>query len=159
MIKYTCPRCKTKIETDDSMSGKEAQCPACQKVNPVPLSGRDIIAKQLQREQERGEAKKEQNKQQEKQTVVSAKKLGGEQSSAIEGASGLLGILCVLFGITGFIVFVVLAQTCKQPHSVTFWFAAMACLVGGFLNAMLFFIAELVLCYLRRIMNAVEADK
>ena len=56
MIKYKCPSCGAKLETEDSLSGKHETCPACRKSNAVPLSKSDQaeqrqkekLAKQLQ---------------------------------------------------------------------------------------------------------------
>jgi hypothetical protein len=42
MIKYPCPSCGAKLETDDSLSGKEESCPTCGQVNAVPLSKQDL---------------------------------------------------------------------------------------------------------------------
>ena len=41
MIKYKCSSCRSKLETDDFLSGKQEVCPVCKKVNPVPLSKHD----------------------------------------------------------------------------------------------------------------------
>ena len=53
MIKYKCRRCGVRLETDDSLSGKEEPCPQCGEVNPVPLSKADRRRVQAQLKQDR----------------------------------------------------------------------------------------------------------
>ncbi len=42
MIEYKCDNCGNTLETDDSLSGQQEQCPVCRKVNTVPLSKKDM---------------------------------------------------------------------------------------------------------------------
>ncbi len=51
MIKYKCASCGAKLETDDSLSGKQEACPSCQKVNPVPLSKHDLAEQQARQKE------------------------------------------------------------------------------------------------------------
>jgi hypothetical protein len=43
MIKYKCPFCKTGLETDDALSGKQDTCPECGKVHHGPLAKQDLL--------------------------------------------------------------------------------------------------------------------
>lgn len=62
MIMYTCPRCKTLLETDDALGMKDEACPLCKKTNRVPPSK---AQKQLQKDKDRAveELKKSQARQ------------------------------------------------------------------------------------------------
>ena len=51
MIEYKCVSCRAKLETDDSLSGKQEACPACGKTNPVPLSARDRAEQKRRRKE------------------------------------------------------------------------------------------------------------
>jgi len=55
MIKYKCPHCKTPLETEEALSGRQDTCPECGKVHTVPLSKEDL-AKQKAAENERRRA-------------------------------------------------------------------------------------------------------
>ncbi len=53
-IWYKCPFCKTDLETDQALSGKQDTCPECGKVHSVPLSKLDFAKqKAVQKEAER----------------------------------------------------------------------------------------------------------
>lgn len=49
VIKYRCASCGAKLETGDTLSGKQEACPACRKVNPVPLSNQDLVEEKKRR--------------------------------------------------------------------------------------------------------------
>ncbi len=80
MIVYKCYSCGTKLETDDSLSGKQEVCPSCQKVNRVPLSKGDH-EEHLRREKERKcqEYAKKQEEQKQRQRELDAQMRATEE--------------------------------------------------------------------------------
>jgi len=73
MIRYKCPHCRTAIETEESLSGKQDTCPECGKVHTVPLSKEDL-AKQKAAEKERRRAAS-QAEQERKRAAVEAERV------------------------------------------------------------------------------------
>ena len=63
MIEYKCASCGAALETDDFQSGKRQTCPACGKVNLIPLSKRDQAAEQERQRQAAKQAAAEQERQ------------------------------------------------------------------------------------------------
>ncbi len=60
MIEYKCSRCGNTLETDDSLSGQQEQCPICRKLNPVPLSKEDLAKRHAEEAAERERTRQEQ---------------------------------------------------------------------------------------------------
>jgi rubrerythrin len=58
MIKYKCPYCGNKLETDDSLSRKQETCPACHKVNSVPPSKQDLAEEKKRQDEIRHQEKR-----------------------------------------------------------------------------------------------------
>jgi len=193
MIKYTCAHCGAKLETDDSLSGKQETCPACRKANPVPLSKQDLADDKKWRKEEQRKQKeklrqeqaeslpKERAEQEEKQGQpdipyallrAAERKRGPQpapqvppmvpqqrtltQASLTETVFCILGCICVAIGIVVGAFFFV---ACLRAEDLMLLMFAVASVVGGFLAGMPYFAVQLVLRYLRSIMNAAERGK
>ena len=173
MIKYKCVSCGAQLETDDSLSGKKEACPACGTVNPIPYSKHDLaearrIKKEKVRQQQEEEKRKKQQQRQaadlEKQRRTAATQArpaapaqGAKPSpvgpSVTESVLQVIGFMIFGLGVTIAVISVVVAIRESEPTPLV---AGVAAIVVSFLWAMPFFIMQLVLRYLRRIMNAVE---
>jgi phage FluMu protein Com len=156
MIKYKCERCKTNIETDDALSGKQERCPSCKYMNTVPLSKVDRKALEdaeflRQREaEERANAEYTENL----KKTYEQKKLGKVPTS-IEEWLKIIGSVFVGIG-TIVLLCSLLAQGSNSVTPIHF-FAGLLVFLFCLGYAAIFFAAHLVLQYLRRITNATEA--
>ena len=162
MIKYKCPSCGAKLETEDSLSGKHETCPACRKSNPVPLSKSDQAE---QRQKEKIEEKPQHDV--EVRLAARPQQTGrpGQQgrrkptqtsASATEGILRIFGFACVIIGIVGMVIYLVIFHNEGEAAFLTY---AMASALIGLLVGMPCFVCQEGLQYLRRIMNAVEGAK
>jgi hypothetical protein len=158
MIKYKCPSCLNNLKTDDSMSGKQAMCPICKKVNFV-LSKKDIklntkhVIKKMEY-QIKSKKNLEQKIESLAPSIQNSESNRGDSLSKTESPSKtesmlqIIGILCVIFGI--------FAAVCCLHSPGSNIMLSIGVAFGGFLLGMPYLISHLVLRYLRRIMNAVE---
>jgi cation transport ATPase len=169
MIKFKCPSCGVQLEADDSLSGKQATCAGCAKLVPVPLSKNDLKqkkaeeeAKALREENERAQAIYRRQEEETQEELDAKIRLEEERERAqerarhaswTENALWVVGGLCVAAGIIGALIIFV-AGANEQNGWFVLW--SMLSLASGFLSAMLYFAAALVLRYLRRIANAIE---
>jgi len=178
MIEYKCAYCGAKLETEDSLSGKEEACPVCRKVNSIPLSQRDLAEQKRQRKEKlrqepiesltKAQVADLQAAEQEGQRraaeehfrrTVPQRELPTE-ASRTEDAYRRLGIISVVLGLTGAVICAILGITSEKRGEAPMMLAfATACVLAGFLAAIQYFAVELILQYLRRIMNAVEGRK
>lgn len=182
MIAYKGAYCGTKLETEDSLSGKQETCPTCRKVNHVPLSTQDRaeekkrLKEKLQQEQTEARrnalAAQEQNQRQRAAEVeLEIQRQPAEQfqprhpqrrsstrADLTETAFGILGILCVVIGTVGGAV-VALSKVAEGAAGGRMLFWCVLGALAGFLVGMPYFAMQLVLRYLRRIMNAVEGGE
>ena len=129
MVKVQCPRCNARFEIPDSQAGQEEACPTCGHVWQML----PIV----------GELPVRQNE----QTPV--------EKSWVEFALEVFGGLC--FAIGGCVGLAFLDSESSDEPVGRVW--AGVAFLGGLAAGMQWFFASLVLRYLRRITNAVEAKK
>lgn len=89
-IQYKCPCCKTYLETDEALSGKQDTCPECGRVHPVPLSKQNSAKrKAAQKEAERAleEAERIRVQAQQRTREESQQRAREEQEKKYQGAA------------------------------------------------------------------------
>jgi len=169
MIRYKCAHCGVELETDDLLSGKQEPCPDCGKVNVVPLSKHDLAkqkteqkAKQKEKlQQERLREEAEQRKQaldaqhaaEERGRLAKEEQLG---MTSTEEALGIIAGIYIILGVLGAVILIGVAAHYEQP---LYGLGALMVLATSVLWAVLFFAAQCVLQYLRRITNVIEGGK
>ena len=176
MIKYKCEFCSAKLETGDDMSGMLEACPVCQKGNTVPLSKHEQHELDKQRkekrhqEHEQGKQRKaaahsppspnpRKEAQQPRPIQAQAAKHKKKAPPTLTEISLIVaGGFCVAIGVLLAVVFFLTSNEVGGSAPII-WMRTVLILLGGFLSAIPFFAARLVLQYLRRIMNAAEGRK
>ena len=169
MIRYKCVHCGVELETDDPLSGKQEPCPDCGKPNVVPLSKQDLAKQKAQQEeklQKEGDERLREEEAKQRKRVALDKEYAAEEQrrlakeqrgmSSTEESLGVVAGIYITLGVIAAVILVVIASISEQP---LYLLGAVMALGTSLLWAMLFFAAQWVLQYLRRITNVLEGGK